>query len=88
MIRLLKLLRLVWKDLHLLWFALQHPRRPVWLVPAVLLLCFYVLDPFNFMVPIAGAVDDFVLVPLLLHLMLRLLPLSIRAGFGLPGRTR
>jgi len=81
MIRLLRLWRLVGNDLHLLWFALRHPRRPLWLAPAVALLALYALDPVNFALPFAGAVDDVVLVPLLLHLLLKLLPADLRAAF-------
>jgi uncharacterized membrane protein YkvA (DUF1232 family) len=80
MFRLLRLWRLLGNDLRLLWFALRHPRRPFWLVPAVVLLALYALDPLNFALPFAGAVDDFVLIPLALHLLLRLLPADIRAG--------
>jgi uncharacterized membrane protein YkvA (DUF1232 family) len=80
MFRLLRLWRLVGNDLRLLWFALRHPRRPFWLAPAVVLLALYALDPLNFAIPFAGAVDDFVLIPLVLHLLLRLLPADIRAG--------
>jgi len=80
MIRLLRLWRLVGKDLQLLWFALRHPRRPFWLVPAVVLLALYAIDPLNLAIPFAGVVDDVVLIPLLLHLLLRLLPAEIRAA--------
>ncbi|HTX23853.1 MAG TPA: hypothetical protein VMD03_04290 [Steroidobacteraceae bacterium] len=80
MMRLLRLWRLVGNDLRLLWFALRHPRRPFWLAPAATLLALYALDPVNFALPFAGAVDDVVLIPLLLHLLLRLLPADIRAG--------
>jgi len=81
MIRLLRLWRMVGKDLHLLWFALVHPHRPSWLVPAVGFLALYALDPINFALPFVGAVDDFVLVPMLLHLLLRMLPADIRSGY-------
>jgi len=81
MIRLLRLWRMVGKDLRLLWFALAHPRRPSWLVPAVGLLALYALDPLNFALPFVGAVDDVVLVPMLLHLLLRALPADIRSGY-------
>ena len=81
MIRLLRLWRLVGNDLQLLWFALRHPQRPFWLAPAVVLLGLYALDPLNFALPFAGAVDDIVLVPLLLHVLLKLLPADLRAGF-------
>ena len=81
MIRLLRLWRMVGKDLHLLWFALVHPRRPAWLVPALVLLALYALDPINFALPFVGAVDDVVIIPMLLHLLLKLLPAHIRFGF-------
>jgi uncharacterized membrane protein YkvA (DUF1232 family) len=82
MIRLLRLWRLGGQDLRLLWFALRHRRRPVWLWPAAALLGLYALDPVNFAIPLVGVVDDFVVLPLLLHLLLRLLPADIRTGFG------
>ena len=81
MIRLLRLWRMVGKDLHLLWFALGHPRRPFWLVPALVLLALYALDPINFALPLVGAVDDVVLLPMLLHLLLSLLPAQIRSAY-------
>jgi uncharacterized membrane protein YkvA (DUF1232 family) len=87
MIRLLRLWRMVGKDLHLLRFALVHPRRPFWLVPALVLLALCALDPINFALPFVGAVDDVVLLPILLHLVLRLLPAHIRSGYrNLPDR--
>jgi uncharacterized membrane protein YkvA (DUF1232 family) len=82
MIRLLRLWRLGRQDLRLLWFALRHRRRPVWLWPAAALLGLYALDPVNFAIPLVGVVDDFVVLPLLLHLLLKLLPADIRTGFG------
>jgi len=46
----------------------------------------YALDPINFALPFVGAVDDFVLLPILLHLVLRLLPAHIGSGLqGLAG---
>lgn len=81
MIRLLRLWRLVAGDLRLLWYALRHPRRPIWLWPIAVILGLYALDPVNFAVPLAGIVDDFVLIPLLVHLVVTLLPAEIKAGF-------
>jgi uncharacterized membrane protein YkvA (DUF1232 family) len=83
MIRLLRLWRMCARDLRLLWFALRHPHRPVWLLPAVLILGLYALEPFNFVMPIVGMVDDFIVLPLLLHLLVSFLPLDVRAAFGL-----
>jgi len=81
MIRFFRLWRLVAGDLRLLWFALRHPRRPLWLWPAVVVLGLYALDPVNFALPLAGLVDDLVLIPLLVHLVARLLPAEIRTGY-------
>jgi uncharacterized membrane protein YkvA (DUF1232 family) len=81
MLRFLRLWRLVAGDLRLLWFALRHPRRPLWLWPAVIVLALYALDPVNFALPLAGLVDDLVLIPLLVHLVARLLPAEIRTGY-------
>jgi uncharacterized membrane protein YkvA (DUF1232 family) len=91
MIRWLRLWRWVASDLRLLWFALRHPRRPIWLWPAALLLGLYALDPVNFAVPFAGVIDDLILIPLLLHLMVRLLPTEIKAEYAaasIAGRLR
>ena len=79
--RLLRLWRLVATDLRLLWFALRHPRRPIWLWPVAVVLLLYALDPINFALPFAGLIDDFVLIPLLVHLVVRLLPTEIKTGF-------
>ena len=81
MIRLLRLWRLVAGDLSLLWFALRHRQRPLWLWPVTVVLGLYALDPVNFALPFAGIIDDLVLVPLLLHLMVRLLPTEIKTGY-------
>lgn len=76
-----RLLVLLWRmsksDLRLLWFALKHQHRPGWLLPATVVLALYALLPINFAIPILGAVDDFVLIPLVLHTLLKLLPSPI-----------
>ena len=82
-IRFLRLWRLGANDLRLLWFALRHPRRPVWLWPVAIVLAFYALEPINFAVPLVGVLDDFVILPLILRVLVHFLPLEIRAGYGL-----
>lgn len=79
--RLLLLWRVGRQDLRLLWFALRHPRRPPWLLPLALLLGVFAFEPANFAIPLLGAVDDLVLLPLLLHALLQQLPTDVRAGF-------
>jgi len=82
MLRLLRLWRLGGQDLRLLWFAVKHPNRPLWLLPAAILLGLYAIEPFNFALPVLGLVDDLVIVPLVLHALLKLLPQDIRDGFS------
>jgi uncharacterized membrane protein YkvA (DUF1232 family) len=82
MIRLFRLWRFLRHDLRLLWFALRHRSRPLWLWPAAVVLALYALDPANLALPALGVVDDLVLVPLALHLLLKLLPAEIRTDLG------
>jgi uncharacterized membrane protein YkvA (DUF1232 family) len=81
MIRLFRLWRMSGRDLRLLLFALSHPARPAWLLPAAILIAFYALEPFNFAIPLVGVLDDFVVLPLVLHALLLLLPEAIRLSF-------
>lgn len=80
MIRLLRLWWIGGRNLRLLWFALHHPRRPVWLLPAMAVLGLYALEPFNFAIPFLGVVDDFILLPMALNLLIGLLPSEIRSA--------
>jgi uncharacterized membrane protein YkvA (DUF1232 family) len=80
--RLLLLWRVARQDLRLLWFALRHPDRPAWLLPAAALLALFALDPANFALPIVGALDDLVLLPIVLHALVGLLPHDVRAAFA------
>jgi uncharacterized membrane protein YkvA (DUF1232 family) len=67
--RLFRLWRLSGQDLRLLWMALRNPNRPRWLVPALIALGFFALEPFNFAIPFLGIVDDVFLLPLLLRVL-------------------
>ena len=82
MLRLLRLWRSGAKDLRLLWYALRHPERPLWLLPVAALLALYALDPAN--LAAAGARGDrrSPALPLLLHFVARFLPAGIRYDFG------
>ena len=74
---LIILWRLGRRDLRLLWYALHHPSRPAWLIPASLLLLVFAIEPFNFALPPLGLADDLVILPLALHTLLRFLPPGI-----------
>jgi uncharacterized membrane protein YkvA (DUF1232 family) len=80
--RLLRLWRLARGDLRLLWFALRHRNRPAWLWPAAGLLMVYAFAPFNFVIPALGVVDDLVILPVALHLLIKLLPPEIHTSFA------
>ena len=67
------------RDIKLLWRALKHPDRPKWLLPATVLLAFFAFDPLNLALPLMGAVDDLVLLPLALQMLTRALPAHLRA---------
>ena len=82
MLRLMRLWRLGAADLRVLWFALRHRHRPFWLWPAAIIIGLYAFEPLNFALPALGVVDDLVLVPLVLHLLVRFLPLDIRLESG------
>src|SRR5690242_2433531 len=78
--------RLGRRDLRLLWYALHHRQRPAWLLPASLLMLLFAIEPFNFALPPLGLADDFVLLPLALHTLLRFLPPAIQAEFDATAR--
>jgi uncharacterized membrane protein YkvA (DUF1232 family) len=69
------------QDLRLLWFAIRHENRPGWLLPALAGLALFAVEPLNFTVPLVGAVDELMLVPLLLHGMTKMLPAHLLDGF-------
>lgn len=73
-----RLMLIFWRtsraDLALAWFALRHPARPAWLLPALGVLALYAISPASYVVPLVGVVDDLVVVPMLLHALLKLLP--------------
>jgi uncharacterized membrane protein YkvA (DUF1232 family) len=81
MLRLLRLWRVGANDFRLIWYALRHPERPLWLLPVAALLALYALDPANLALPVLGIIDDLLLLPLLLHVVVRLLPAGIRYDF-------
>jgi uncharacterized membrane protein YkvA (DUF1232 family) len=51
--------------------VLQHPNRPRWLILAVIAIACFAFEPFNFAIPVIGAVDDLLVLPLLLHALVK-----------------
>jgi len=54
----------------------------MWLWPIAVMLGLFALEPLNFEIPLLGLVDDFVLIPLALHVLVKCLPREIHAGFA------
>ena len=81
-----RLLLLLWRvsrnDLRMLWFVLNHPARPGWVMPVAVGLGLYALSPLNFAIPLIGVLDDFVIVPLALHWMLKLMPQQLLEDYA------
>jgi len=79
-----RLLPILWSmsrtDLRLLWFALRHRDRPGWLLPVTVVLALYAVSPLNLAIPVLGVVDDLVLLPLVLHTLVKLLPSRLFDG--------
>jgi uncharacterized membrane protein YkvA (DUF1232 family) len=74
-------------DLRMLWFALRHPHKPVWLVPATVLLALYAISPLSYAIPFVGLADDLIVVPMLLHFLLGMLPETLKQGMTPQGAT-
>lgn len=70
------------QDLGLLWFAIRHEKRPGWLLPGLACVALFAVEPLNFAVPVLGVVDEFVLLPLVLHGMVKMLPAHVLDGFA------
>lgn len=81
--RILALWRVVaGQDLRLLWFAIRHEQRPAWLLPALAGVALFAVEPLNFALPVLGVVDELVLLPLLLHGMIKMLPAQVLESFA------
>lgn len=84
--RLIRLWRIVaGNDIRLLWFALRHEGRPGWLLPGLAGLVLFAVEPLNVALPVVGVVDEFVIVPLVLHTMAKMLPAHVLDGFARAG---
>ena len=84
-----KRISLLWSlvkgDARLLWRALRHPQSPGWLKLGTLGIALYLLSPLDLIpdvIPVIGVLDDIVLVPLAIRVLLNRLPASLRADLG------
>jgi uncharacterized membrane protein YkvA (DUF1232 family) len=68
-------------ELRLLWRALRHPLAPAWLKWGTAGVALYLLSPVDLVpdfIPVAGLLDDIVLVPLAIRWLLNKLPQRLR----------
>lgn len=83
------------RDVMALWFCARHPALPWWLRLLTLAIVAYALSPIDLIpdfIPLLGYLDDLLLLPLGIWLVLRLTPPQVlaesrkpRAGAGLGG---
>jgi uncharacterized membrane protein YkvA (DUF1232 family) len=60
------------RDARLILLALRRADRPWWLLPVVLLILFFALDPLNLALPTLGILDELIVLPLLLRAVVKL----------------
>ena len=83
--RVLKLTQRI-KDPYALWLVLRDPRTPAYIralaVGLIVLMCVYIISPIDIVpdyIPIAGWLDDVIIVPLVFVLLQRFVPQPIMA---------
>lgn len=73
--------RRIKRDGVTLWFALRDPRTPWWVKALAALVVAYALSPIDLVpdfIPVLGYLDDVVLLPGLIWLAVRLMPVAVR----------
>ena len=78
--RLTMLWTVVRGDARRLWFAVRHPAAPAWLKVGAGLVVLYLVSPIDLIpdaIPVLGVLDDIVLVPLAMRLLLQRLPAAL-----------
>jgi uncharacterized membrane protein YkvA (DUF1232 family) len=69
------------KEIVVLYYGLRDPRTPFYSKIPALFSILYLLSPVDLIpdfIPLVGYLDDLVIVPLLLNLSIRLLPVPVR----------
>lgn len=72
-------------ELIVLWRAFLAPETPIWLKALMLLIPAYLINPLDFIpdfIPVVGWLDDAIIIPVLVSLLVRLVPRPA------PARTR
>ena len=64
-------------ELMILWRAFFAPETPAWLKGLMLLIPAYLISPIDLIpdfIPVVGYLDDAIVIPILVHLIVRMLP--------------
>ena len=72
--------RRIKRDGVTLWFACRDPRTPLWIKAMAALVVAYALSPIDLVpdfIPVLGYLDDVILLPVLIWLVVRYLPAHI-----------
>ena len=72
--------RLIKRDGVALWFACRHSRTPWWIKAAAALVVAYALSPIDLVpdfIPVLGYLDDVILLPGLIWLIVRCMPADV-----------
>ncbi|WP_288445182.1 YkvA family protein [uncultured Pantoea sp.] len=80
-IRLRRWAKLIKRDVLTLWFACRDPRTPWWFKLLAFGIVAYALSPIDLIpdfIPIIGLLDDAIIIPLGVMILLRLLPRDVR----------
>ena len=78
------------KEVVQLWKAFFAPETPLHLKAATLFVAFYLVNPIDILpdfIPLAGWIDDIVLVPMMVSWIVSRLPVPARAYAGKYGKT-
>ncbi|ERH62494.1 hypothetical protein N172_10095 [Pantoea dispersa EGD-AAK13] len=79
--RLRRWAKLIKRDVLTLWFACRDPRTPWWFKLLAFGIVAYALSPIDLIpdfIPIIGLLDDAIIIPLGVMVLLRLLPRDVR----------
>ncbi|BAN97173.1 hypothetical protein E05_24070 [Plautia stali symbiont] len=79
--RLRRWTKLIKRDVLTLWFACRDPRTPWWFKLLAFGIVAYALSPIDLIpdfIPIIGLLDDAIIIPLGVMILLRLLPRDVR----------
>lgn len=73
-------------NLQMMWYACRNPRTPWYIKGLMGLIALYLISPLDLIpdvIPLVGWLDDAILVPLGIALLLKLLPDEVRADAAL-----